>query len=79
MLLTGVRTAEIRHARHEQFDLESRIWSIPASSVKQLRKRVKVEGDDVPDYLVPSIFTGGLGGQVHSGFHSTVRPASSGP
>ncbi|MCW8157926.1 DUF4102 domain-containing protein [Stutzerimonas stutzeri] len=53
MLLTGVRTAEIRQARHEQFDLEGQIWSIPASSVKQLRKRVKLEGSDVPDYLVP--------------------------
>lgn len=53
MLLTGVRTAEIRHARHEQFDLNSRVWSIPAGSVKQLRKRVKAEGADVPDYLVP--------------------------
>src|SRR5690606_30886910 len=33
--------------------LEGQIWSIPASSVKQLRKRVKLEGSDVPDYLVP--------------------------
>lgn len=53
MLLTGVRTAEIRHARHDQFDLERNLWSIPAGAVKQLRKRVKAEGSDVPDYLVP--------------------------
>lgn len=53
MLLTGVRTAEIRHARHDQFDLDKRLWSIPASEVKQLRKLVRLKGSEVPDYLVP--------------------------
>lgn len=52
MLLTG-EDREDRHARHGQFDLESQIWSIPASSVKQLRKRVSQKGSDVPSYLVP--------------------------
>jgi len=53
LLLTGVRTAELRHATHDQFDLEKGLWTISAGTVKQLRKLVKAEGDDVPDYLVP--------------------------
>lgn len=53
LLLTGVRTAEVRYATHDQFDLKKGVWTIPAGSVKQLRKLVDKEGTDVPDYLVP--------------------------
>jgi len=53
LLLTGVRTAELRNATPEQFDMEAGIWRVPADGVKQLRKRVRTEGADVPDYLVP--------------------------
>lgn len=53
LLLTGVRTIELRSATHDQFDLKKGIWTIPASRVKQLRKLAKLKGSDVPDYLVP--------------------------
>lgn len=52
LILTGVRTAEVRQATHDQFDLDKGLWTIPAGSVKQLQKLVKEKGD-VPDYLVP--------------------------
>ena len=53
LLLTGVRTIELRSATHDQFDLKKGIWTIPASRVKQLRKLAKLKGSDIPDYLVP--------------------------
>jgi integrase len=53
LMLTGVRTAEVRYATHDQFDLKKGIWAIPASSVKQLQKLVHEQGTSVPDYLVP--------------------------
>jgi integrase len=53
LLLTGVRTAEVRFATHGQFDLEEGVWTIPAASVKQLQKAVRRKGADIPDYLVP--------------------------
>lgn len=53
LLLTGVRTGELRFAEPHQFDLDNAIWRIPAEDVKQLQK-IKAEKDDkVPDYLVP--------------------------
>lgn len=53
LLLTGVRTIELRSATHDQFDLEKGVWTIPAQRVKQLRKLTKAKGSDIPDYLVP--------------------------
>lgn len=53
LLLTGVRTAELRYASPDQFDLEAGLWRVPADTVKQLKKRVRLEGDAVPDYIVP--------------------------
>lgn len=53
LLLTGVRTIELRQASWDQFDLEEGIWRVPAEGVKQLRSRVRTEGDDIPPYLVP--------------------------
>lgn len=53
MLLTGVRTIEVRNASPSQFDLEEAIWRIPPEGVKQLRSRVRTESGEIPPYLVP--------------------------
>lgn len=53
MIYTGVRTIEIRRSAPSDFDLESGIWTIPPTAVKQLRGRVRRDGDDVDDYIVP--------------------------
>lgn len=53
LLLTGVRTGELRFAEPGQFDLQNALWKIPAEDVKQLQ-RIKLEKDPhIPDYLVP--------------------------
>lgn len=52
LLLTGVRTIELRSATNDQFDLKKGIWAIPANQVKQLRKLTRLD-TKVPDYLVP--------------------------
>lgn len=53
LLMTGVRTGELRAATPDQFDLDAALWSIPPEGVKQLRGRVRTEGDLIPPYLVP--------------------------
>lgn len=53
LLLTGVRTGELRAATPEQFDLESGVWFIPAEGIKQLRNRVRNKGEVIPAYIVP--------------------------
>jgi len=54
LLLTGVRTGELRNATWSQFDLEGALWTIPAEGVKQLQKVIRAKGGDkVPAYLVP--------------------------
>lgn len=53
LLLTGVRTIELRSATVDQFDLEQGLWSIPAGTVKQLQARVRTESGEIPAYLVP--------------------------
>ncbi|AMW80736.1 integrase (plasmid) [Acinetobacter sp. TGL-Y2] len=50
--LTGVRGAELINAKKEHFDLEKRLWNIPAIQVKQFRRKV-IEGHKIPDYVVP--------------------------
>jgi len=56
LLLTGVRTGELRYATPGQFDLEKQLWVIPPELVKQLqvkmRKRDKA-GGEMPPYIVP--------------------------
>ncbi|MDT4805848.1 Arm DNA-binding domain protein [compost metagenome] len=56
LLLTGVRTGELRLATPNQFDLERGLWIIPPEVVKQLqdgmRKRRK-RPQDIPPYIVP--------------------------
>lgn len=51
-LYTGVRGAEILAAEPHHFDLEKKIWKIPAKNVKQLRRKA-ILGFDVPDYMIP--------------------------
>lgn len=54
LLLTGVRTGELRHATAVQFDLDAALWTIPPDMVKQLRKMIRTkEGVLIPPYLVP--------------------------
>ncbi|QZN96804.1 tyrosine-type recombinase/integrase [Symbiopectobacterium purcellii] len=53
LLLTGVRTGELRLAEPDQFDLKRGLWIIPPASVKQLQVRMRREGNSVPAYVVP--------------------------
>ncbi|WP_085706849.1 integrase arm-type DNA-binding domain-containing protein [Pseudomonas sp. B35(2017)] len=56
LLLTGVRSGELRLATPDQFDLERGLWLIPVASLKQrnmltLKKRKRTS--DIPPYIVP--------------------------
>lgn len=53
LLLTGVRTGELRQATPDQFDMERGLWIIPPVVVKQLQVKLRREGKDVPAYVVP--------------------------
>ena len=56
LLLTGVRTGELRLATPDQFDLERRLWIIPPEVVKQLQIEMRKPGkqaQDIPPYIVP--------------------------
>lgn len=51
-LYTGARGAEILSAEPQHFDLNHRVWRIPAKNVKQFRRKVLL-GFDIPDYIIP--------------------------
>jgi len=56
LLLTGVRTGELRLATPDQFDLERRLWVIPPEVVKQLQlkmRKSRSHASKVPPYIVP--------------------------
>lgn len=56
LLLTGVRTGELRLATPGQFDLERGLWIIPPGIVKQLQldmRRKRQRPQDIPPYIVP--------------------------
>ncbi|MGB3288721.1 MAG: integrase arm-type DNA-binding domain-containing protein [Burkholderiaceae bacterium] len=56
LLLTGVRTGELRLASPNQFDLERGLWIIPPEIVKQLQDDMRKAGkrpQDIPPYIVP--------------------------
>lgn len=53
LLLTGVRTGELRFSEAWQFDLKNALWRIPASDVKQLQQVIEKVDNRVPDYIVP--------------------------
>lgn len=56
LLLTGVRTGELRLATQDQFDLDQGLWIIPPEIVKQLQNDMHRKGkrpQDIPPYIVP--------------------------
>ncbi|WP_372387501.1 tyrosine-type recombinase/integrase [Xanthomonas axonopodis] len=56
LLLTGVRTGELRYATPDQFDLEHGLWIIPVARLKQrkqLTKKKRQRYSDIPPYIVP--------------------------
>jgi len=56
LLLTGVRTGELRQATPEQFHLDQGLWMIPVEAVKQLQLQLRRQGKrchDIPPYIVP--------------------------
>ncbi|MCL1861918.1 MAG: tyrosine-type recombinase/integrase [Proteobacteria bacterium] len=56
LLLTGVRTGELRQATPDQFDTERGLWVIPPEDVKQLflkMSRKRLNPSDIPPYIVP--------------------------
>lgn len=56
LLLTGVRTGELRLATPDQFDLDKGLWTIPPEVVKQLQLDMRKKGkraQDIPPYIVP--------------------------
>jgi len=53
LLLTGVRTVELRQATIEQFDFDGLLWTIPVKAVKQLSLLQRKVDHVIPPYLVP--------------------------
>jgi len=56
LLLTGVRTGELRLATPDQFDLDRGLWIIPVQSLKQrkmLTRKKRKRVTDIPPYIVP--------------------------
>ncbi|TBU88469.1 tyrosine-type recombinase/integrase [Phytopseudomonas dryadis] len=56
LLLTGVRTGELRLATPDQFDLDQGLWIIPPEVVKQLQNDMRKKGkrpQSIPPYIVP--------------------------
>ncbi|MCL2590569.1 MAG: tyrosine-type recombinase/integrase [Betaproteobacteria bacterium] len=56
LLLTGVRTGELRQATPDQFDTGRGLWIIPSEDVKQLflkMSRKRLNPSDIPPYIVP--------------------------
>ncbi|RQV02977.1 DUF4102 domain-containing protein [Burkholderia cenocepacia] len=56
LLLTGVRTGELRLATPDQFDLNRGLWIIPVMSLKQrtlLTRKQRKRAADIPPYIVP--------------------------
>ncbi|QIQ22489.1 tyrosine-type recombinase/integrase [Zophobihabitans entericus] len=53
LLLTGVRTGELRFAFPEEFDLDKKLWLVPPETVKQLQRKVFATKEKIPAYIVP--------------------------
>lgn len=56
LMLTGVRTGELRFATPDQFDLDQGLWIIPVARLKQralLTKKKRKRLVDIPPYIVP--------------------------
>jgi integrase len=64
LLLTGVRTIELRSATPEQFKLDVGLWIIPCTTVKQLQVRQRKERKEIPL------------SRVNPALHRAVEPSS---
>lgn len=55
LLLTGVRTGELRASMPNQFFLDKDIWLVPPENLKQINKLIRAGKDqvDIPPYIVP--------------------------
>lgn len=56
LLLTGVRTGELRLSTPDEFDLKQGVWTIPPEVMKQLQLEMRKEGrraQEIPPYIVP--------------------------
>lgn len=56
LMLTGVRTCELRFATPDQFDLDRGLWMIPVTRLKQrrqLKRNKRQRLSDIPPYTVP--------------------------
>ncbi|MDA3169003.1 tyrosine-type recombinase/integrase [Pseudomonas aeruginosa] len=55
LMLTGVRTGELRYATPDQFDMERGLWIIPVVRLKQRKQLTKKRQrfSDIPPYIVP--------------------------
>lgn len=55
LMLTGVRTGELRYATPDQFDMERGLWIIPVVRLKQRKQLTKkrLRFSDIPPYIVP--------------------------
>src|SRR3546814_19948167 len=56
LMLTGVRTGELRFATPDQFDLDRGLWIIPVERLKQrklLTRKKRKRLSDIPPYIVP--------------------------
>lgn len=56
LMLTGVRTGELRFATPDQFDLDQGLWIIPVARLKQralLTKKKRKRLVEIPPYIVP--------------------------
>lgn len=51
-IYTGVRGSELLLCEPHHFDLDNKIWKIPAFHIKQFRRKV-ILGHNIPDFLVP--------------------------
>jgi len=89
LLLTGVRTCELRQATIDQFDLDGLLWTIPVAAVKQLSVLQRKADHVIPPYLVPlSRQAADLVRKVHAmtghyrlifpGCHDPSKPISNG-
>lgn len=52
LMLTFVRTAELRGARWAEFDVEAKLWTIPAARMKKRRKHIVPLSQPAVDLLV---------------------------
>lgn len=53
LLLTGVRTGELREAKPEHFDLDNGLWNVLPETVKQLKRQVRTTTNEIPPFIVP--------------------------